>query len=364
MSYPARSKEHLILDQDSHQPGGSDPMARPTVSDVARRAGVSRGTVSKALNDTGQLSPETRHRVQVAAAELGFEPNPQARSLTSGRTFTVGLLTSDSIGRFSIPMLQGVEDALGADSISVLLCDARGDIERERKYVRTLLTQRVDGIIVTAKKTDVRSSIGSLPVPVVYAYAQSDQPQDRAVLPDDVEAGRLAIGHLVAGGRRRVAYVTGPATALAVRHREEGARAALEQAGLGLPAAAVRYGEWSEEWGRGAGASLTAAGVGTGGTDAVFCGSDQIGRGVADGLRDLGVMVPDDVALVGVDNWRPMAASCRPPLTTVDLRLEEIGRVAAQELLARIAGGTSSGARLLPGRLIVRESSRPRSARA
>jgi LacI family transcriptional regulator len=354
MSYPARSKEHLILDQDSHQPGGSDPMARPTVSDVARRAGVSRGTVSTALNDTGQLSPETRHRVQVAAAELGFEPNPQARSLTSGRTFTVGLLTSDSIGRFSIPMLQGVEDALGADSISVLLCDARGDIERERKYVRTLLTQRVDGIIVTAKKTDVRSSIGSLPVPVVYAYAQSDQPQDRAVLPDDVEAGRLAIGHLVAGGRRRVAYVTGPATALAVRHREEGARAALEQAGLGLPAAAVRYGEWSEEWGRAAGAPRTP----------VFCGSDQIGRGVADGLRDLGVMVPDDVALVGVDNWRPMAASCRPPLTTVDLRLEEIGRVAAQELLARIAGGTSSGARLLPGRLIVRESSRPRSARA
>ena len=82
-------------------------MGRPTVSDVARRAGVSRGTVSKALNDTGQLSPETRHRVQAAAAELGFEPNPQARSLTSGRTFTVGLLTSDSIGRFSIPMLQG-----------------------------------------------------------------------------------------------------------------------------------------------------------------------------------------------------------------------------------------------------------------
>ena len=257
-------------------------MARPTVSDVARRAGVSRGTVSKALNDTGQLSPETRHRVRVAAAELGFEPNPQARSLTSGRTFTVGLLTSDSIGRFSIPMLQGVEDALGADSIRVLLCDARGDTERERKYVRTLLTQRVDGIIVTAKKTDVRPGIGSLPVPVVYAYAQSDQPQDRAVLPDDVEAGRLAVGHLVAGGRRRVAYVTGPAAALAVRNREDGARAALEQAGLGLPAAAVRYGEWSEEWGREAAAALTAAGVGAGGIDAVFCGSDQIGRGVAE----------------------------------------------------------------------------------
>ena len=134
------------------------------------------------MNDTGQLRPETRRRVLAAAAELGFVPNPQARSLTSGRTFTVGLLTSDSIGRFSIPVLQGVEDALGAGSISVLLCDARGDAERERKYVRTLLSRRVDGIIVTAKATDVRVSIGSLPVPVVYAYAQSDRSEDRAVI--------------------------------------------------------------------------------------------------------------------------------------------------------------------------------------
>jgi len=318
--------------------------AHPTVLDVAKRAGVSRGTVSKAMNDTGQLRPETRRRVLAAAAELGFEPNLQARSLTSGRTFTVGLLTSDSIGRFSIPILQGVEDALGADSISVFLCDARGDAERERKYVRTLLNRRV------------RPSIGSLPVPVVYAYAQSDRPQDRAVISDDVQAGRLAVEHLLAGGRRRIGYVAGPVRMLAVRQREAGARAALEEAGLELPAALARYGPWSEEWGREAAADLVGE-IRAGAVDAVFCASDEIGRGVADGLRDAGVWVPDDAALVGVDNWRPLATSCRPPLTTVDLQLEQIGRVAAQELLARIAGGTATGARLLPGRLVVRASS-------
>ena len=330
----------------------------PTVLDVAERAGVSRGTVSKALNDTGQLRPETRARVLAAAAELGFEPNLQARSLTSGRTYTVGLLTSDSIGRFSIPILQGVEDALGADSISVFLCDARGDAERERKYVRTLLNRRVDGIIVTARKTDVRPSIGSLPVPVVYAYAQSDRPRDRAVISDDVQAGRLAVRHLLAGGRRRIAYVAGPERMLAVRQREAGARAELEEAGLHLPAALVRYGPWSEEWGRVAATGFTAQ-IRAGAVDAVFCASDEIGRGVADSLRDAGVRVPGDVALVGVDNWRPLATSCRPPLTTVDLQLEQIGRVAAQELLGRIAGGTATGARLLPGRLVVRASSGP-----
>ena len=326
--------------------------AHPTVLDVAKRAGVSRGTVSKAMNDTGQLRPETRRRVLAAAAELGFEPNLQARSLTSGRTFTVGLLTSDSIGRFSIPILQGVEDALGADSISVFLCDARGDAERERKYVRTLLNRRVDGIVMTARKTDVRPSIGSLPVPVVYAYAQSDRPQDRAVISNDV----LAVRHLLAGGRRRIAYIAGPVRMLAVRQRAAGARAALEEAGLKLPAALARYGPWSEEWGREAAAGLIGE-IRAGAVDAVFCASDEIGRGVADGLRDAGVRVPDDAALVGVDNWRPLATSSRPPLTTVDLQLEQIGRVAAQELLARIAGGTATGARLLPGRLVVRASS-------
>ncbi len=331
--------------------------SHPTVLDVARRAGVSRGTVSKAMNDTGQLRPETRRRVLAAAAELGFEPNLQARSLTSGRTFTVGLLTSDSIGRFSIPILQGVEDALGADSISVFLCDARGDAERERRYVRTLLTRRVDGIIVTARKTDVRPSIGSLPIPVVYAYAQSDRPQDRAVISDDAQAGRLATEHLLAEGRSRIAYIGGPVRMLAVRQREAGARAALEEAGLSLPTALTHYGPWSEEWGREA-AVLLKDQIRAGAVDAVFCASDEIGRGAADSLRDHGLRVPDDAALVGVDNWRPLATSCRPPLTTVDLQLEQIGRVAAQELLARIAGGTATGTRLLPARLVVRASTR------
>jgi LacI family transcriptional regulator len=90
----------------------------------------------------------------------------------------------------------------------------------------------------------------------------------------------------------------------------------------------------------------------------VFCASDEIGRGIADGLRDLGIKVPEEVALVGVDNWRPLATSCRPPLTTVDLQLEEVGRVAAEELLTRIAGGSATGVRLLPCRMVVRASSR------
>ena len=112
--------------------------ARVTLASVATRAGVSIGTVSKALSGTGRMRPETRERVVEAAAELGFTPNPAAPSRHSDRTWTVGLITTDGIGRFSSPVLLGAEDALGAGQISVLLADTRGDAIREQHHLRTL----------------------------------------------------------------------------------------------------------------------------------------------------------------------------------------------------------------------------------
>src|SRR5919198_187056 len=176
----------------------------PTIADVAALAGVSIGTVSKALNGRGQLRPETRRRVVAAAEELGFHVNMLARNLSQGRTYTVGVLTTDSFGRFTIPVMLGAEDALGAGQISVLLCDGRGDRIREQHYLRTLLARRVDGIIVTGRTTDPRPSLGrDLPVPVVYARARSDHPDDLSLLHDDEQAARLAIQHLLATGRNR-----------------------------------------------------------------------------------------------------------------------------------------------------------------
>ena len=107
------------------------PTAPPTVRDVAARAGVSPGTVSKALNGTGQLRAATRDRVTAAAEELGFRPNHLAKSLLQGRTYTVGILTTDSFGRFTTPVMVGIEDALGAGRMSTLLCDGRGDPQLE-----------------------------------------------------------------------------------------------------------------------------------------------------------------------------------------------------------------------------------------
>ncbi len=327
-------------------------MRRATIRDVAAAAGVSIGTASKALNGQGKLRPETRERVAEAARQLGFAPNTLAQALLAGRSFTVGLITTDSFGRFSIPVMLGAEDALGVGQISVFMCDTRDDPEREQRYIEMLSARRVDGLIVTGRRIEPRTPVrAAAGIPVVYAMTQPDDGDGAAVLPDDDDGGRTAAEHLLGIGRRRIAHITGPERFLCARLRAQGLTSVLKDAGLDVCGGA-RYGEWSEHWGREAAGQLLADRP-----DAIFCGSDQIARGVADTLRAVGRRIPDDVALVGFDNWGPMTLGALPPLSSVDMCLEQVGRAAAGYLLAAIGGEPAHGPHRLPCRLVVRESS-------
>ena len=336
-------------------------MRRSTIRDVAADAGVSIGTASKALNGQGRLRPETRERVAEAARRLGFAPNPLAQALLAGRTYTVGMITTDSFGRFSIPVMLGAEDALGAGRISVFMCDTRDDPEREHRYLEMLAGRRVDGLIVTGRRIERRPPVDAGPgVPVVYAMSQPDGsggPGGPAVLPDDVGGGAAAAAHLLETGRRHIAHITGPQRFLAARRPARGLRGVLDAAGVPLAAGDVLYGEWSERWGREAAGQLLRRAPAT---DAIFCGSDQIARGVGDGLRGAGRRVPDDIAIVGFDNWEPMVLGADPPLSSVDMCLEDVGRAAAADLMAAIGGEPAQGVRTVPCRLVVRASSAPR----
>ncbi|MEJ5943775.1 LacI family DNA-binding transcriptional regulator [Pseudokineococcus basanitobsidens] len=338
-------------------PQARQPAAAATLRDVARLAGVSVSTASKALNERPHVRASTREAVRAAADQLSFSPNSLAQGLSAQRTGTVGLLTSDLEGRFSIPVLMGAEDAFGSDRVAVLLCDARGDAIREQHHLRALLARRVDGLIVVGARPDVRPSIGRVPVPVVYAYAPSDDPGDLSLVSDNERAGAMAVEHLLASGRRRIGHVTGDPTYGAARDRAAGALAALERAGLELAGGEPFYGAWSEEWGRSAQRALLRA---VPEVDAVFAGSDQVARGVLDALREAGRRVPEDVAVVGFDNWEAIATGSRPSLTTVDLQLQHLGRVAAQRLSAAMSGDARQGVERLPCRLVVRASSAPR----
>jgi LacI family transcriptional regulator len=176
-----------------------------------------------------------------------------------------------------------------------------------------------------------------------------------SVVTDDAGGATLAVEYLLGLGRTRIAHLTGPLHHTSARVRAARTIELLERAGLRLATGRVHYGDWSEAWGRRA-TELVLHGAPD--LDAIFCGNDQIARGAADTLRERGARVPDDIAIVGYDNWDAMALAARPPLTTIDMNLGEIGRVAALRLLAHIgpdargdAGPTTIGCRL-----VVRES--------
>ena len=319
---------------------------RARLEDVAREAGVSMATASKALNGKAHVHPVTRQRVLDAAHRLAFLPSAVARNLAVGRTGTVGLLTNDLEGRFVIPILAGAEDALGAGEISVIVCDARGDAIRERRHLNTLLERRIDGLIVVGgARTEPRPPVGEdLPVPVVYAYAPSQDPADVSLVTDNVQAGRVAAEHLWECGRRRIAYVGGHPSFVASHERGAGAAVALAERGASLVALEPN-GDWTERWGRAATARILLQHPDV---DAFIAASDQLARGVLDILRDQHKRVPEDVAVLGFDNWG---------VIVTNLRLEDLGRTAAHRLFAAISGEpVTAGIEQLPVRLCVRGS--------
>lgn len=324
-----------------------------TLTDVARLAGVSVATASKALNGRRYVSAATRQRVVEAAQALSFHH----RSEAAPQGGTVGLLTSDLEGRFSIPIMMGAEDAFGAGSTSVFLCDARGDPVREQHQLAALLGRRIDGIIVVGARPDPRRSLSvEAGVPVVYAYAPSDDPHDCSITSDNVQAGRLAAQHLIDNGRRAIALITGDPSYGASHDRVRGALATLADAGLELVDGRAHFGTWSEGWGRGAARVVLEAHPEI---DGIICGSDQVARGVMDTVREMGRDIPGDVAIIGHDDWEVLTANARPPLSSIDMNLQQIGRLAAERLFQAIDGHPRHGVELLPCRLVPRGSTTP-----
>lgn len=324
--------------------------AHVTIREVAAEAGVSIATASKALNDTGRMTEETRERVKAVAARLGFRPNGLAKGLLAKRSFTVGLLTNDTYGRFTLPVMQGVSEALVDHGVSTFLCSIEDDPETGRNHVETMLDKRVDGIIASGKRIDrgLPVDLSNLPVPVVHVVSQN-VPGAVVFHPDDAQGAREAVSRLVSLGRKRIVHITGPESFAAVHLRADAFRAV---AGADAPVFAQA---WSEAWGYETIRRLWASPATR--PDGVFCGNDQIARGVVDGLRELGASVPEDVSVIGFDNWEIFATQTRPPLTTIDMNLKELGRQAGLTVLAMAERKpVASGLRKLPCTLVVRQS--------
>ncbi|MFN4156238.1 MAG: LacI family DNA-binding transcriptional regulator [Paracoccaceae bacterium] len=330
---------------------------RVTIRDVALHSGVSVATASRALNDEGRMAPETRKRVQDSAKALGYRPNSIARGLVQKRSFTLGLLTNDTYGRFTLPVAAGLSSAMVDRGVSVLLAPYNDDPELARHNLEALEDKRVDGLVLAGKRIDRAPLTGlyKTTIPTVHVMAACG-PDGIGFVPDDEGGARIATRHLLDLGRHSIAHITGPEAFSAARIRAQSWRQTLKDNGA-IPWGDAIFGAWSEQHGYDLARQLFGPGRAAKTPDAIFCGNDQIARGVIDGLTSLGVRVPEDVAIVGFDNWEIFAEATRPPLTTIDMGLVELGRRAGLCLLDMIEGkAVASGLTHTPTKLVVRQS--------
>jgi LacI family transcriptional regulator len=342
----------MDVEEVASRPSTGRTARHVTLTEVAAQAGVSLATASKALNGRSDVNERTRAKVRKVAGELGFTPNALARGLMDGRTHTVGIVTDDLTGRFVPQIMNGAEVALGLESSTVLLANSTGDPDQEERQVRALLSRRVDGLLIVHEFMTTRPPIRQAgQVPTVYVFGMSERDEDVSVIPDVVHGGRLATEHLIDLGRREIFHLGGPQGEYSADHRAEGSRQVLREAGLPHSEDRIRFGEWHERWGWNAVGDLLAAGDRL---DGIVAGNDQIARGAIDRLQAAGKRIPEDVAVVGYDNWDVLARDGRTPITSVDMRLDRLGTVAVKRLYEEATAG--SRLQLVPGELVVRDS--------
>jgi LacI family transcriptional regulator len=331
--------------------------ANVTIQDVARLAGVSKGTASKALNNQNYVSEETRQRVLDAARKLSFSPNHVAQSLKRKRTLTIGLITDDLEGLFTTSMLRGVEEAVSSKNFNVILCNSFGDASREKAHLEMLLTRQIDGIILlSGYRVHERGgpALELNEIPVVYLYQYTQVIAAPCVIPDDFGGAALGTRHLINLGRRRIAFINGPTHYEATHQRLDGYQQELESAGIHFdPSLVVTSRKWHQNYGYDAALRLMTTSQPP---DAIFCASDSLAMGALDALHELRYDIPQDISVVGFDN-RPHSAHQRPPLTSVALPFHEMGRLAGELLIESILNGTHDNTLYrIPCHLVQRQS--------
>lgn len=331
-----------------------------SVVDVARRAGVSLGTVSNVLNRPERVSPATRERVLLAVEELGFVRNEAARQLRAGRSRTIGLIVLDVANPFFTDLAAGVETTAARAGLSLVLCNSGDDQVRENHYLNLLQEQRSYGILITpvAGKNSRIGEIRRHGTPIVFVDRGSSRRQC-AVSVDDVIGGELAVGHLLKIGHRRIAFVGGPLTTKQVADRLAGARSAARIAGLdeGL-IGLVETPSLTFAGGRDAGERIVKMAARTRPT-AVFCANDLVALGVLQEMTRRHLNVPGDLAIVGYDDI-DFAAAAAVPLTSVAQPRAQLGQAAADLLIDEVGSPQTHQHRqvVFEPDLVIRESTK------
>ncbi|MGN6321040.1 MAG: LacI family DNA-binding transcriptional regulator [Dyella sp.] len=325
-----------------------------TIKDVAREANVSVASVSRVLNGLGGVTPETQKIVREVASRLNYIPDNAARSLITGRTHTIGAVLPDLYGEFFSELIRGIDLAARARGLHLLVSSSHDGVADAAAAVRAM-RGRVDGMLIFSEYVDAAFLQENLPEKLPAVLLDSPVKSTRyPVLNIDNRAGAVAmVRHLVEAGHQQVAFISGPKTNFDAQQREKGYRAAMTKHAPGVPLIIVD-GDFTEESGYRAGRELLTKKPRP---QAVFAANDMMAVGCLIALAESGLRVPDDIALAGFDDV-PIARYVTPQLTTVRVRIADLGRAAFTRLIAELEtpGAFPARSEVLPCEIVVRAS--------
>jgi LacI family transcriptional regulator len=329
-----------------------------TMNDVARQANVSIATVSHVINGTRFVSAERVERVQLAMSELGYTPDATARSLRIGRTDTIGLVVPDNSNPFFAALARWIEEAGFESGYTTVLANSNERPDREHRYVSTLVSKRVDGLILSPSRGDhgtLTRLLQSANIPVVVVDRDAALPNADVVLYDNEGGSIEATRYLLELGHTRIGCVAGPSDASSATDRANGFRKAIAEAGL--PEQPVVEADFHFTGGREATGRLLDRGADV---TALFAANDLMAAGALRELQGRGLRVPEDVSVIGFDD-SPLALTTHPPLTTVRQPPEEMGRAMVELLLGQLERPEAAQpeTRVLETSLVERGSTRP-----
>ncbi len=330
-------------------------MRRITMADVAERAGVSKATVSHVINETRFVEDATKSRVREAIDALGYRPNVAARSLTTQRTRIIGLIISDVTNTFFGELTRGIEDALFANGYSLMLCNTNEVLEREEYYIDILLRQGVDGIIAAAASQDwdALNEAAKLKIPIVMLDRTFENADSPYVGVNNSQGAYLGARHLIERGYREIGILSGFQRLSTMRERLAGFEQALAEAKLPLRANWRIDSPLTIDYGKCAMQQLMGQ---VERPDAVFISNNLLSLGALMGLREMELVCPDDIAIVGFDD-HPWAQVSDPPLTVVRQPTYAIGETAAQKVLQALNDGDGEvSSAMFDCQLVMRQS--------
>jgi LacI family transcriptional regulator len=332
-----------------------NPGKAASIYDVARESGVSVFTVSAVVNKKAHVGKRLRERVEAAIRKLNYRPNLIARSLAKRRTHTIGMIVPDIGNPFFPLVVRGAEDAAQKHGYNLLLCNSDDILDKEERAVELLLSQRVDGILLTKAAEDfrpsVRQMIKEVNIPFVLVMRTYPKLTNDAVITDDYHGAYEAVCHLARAGRRRIGLISGPLKISNAKERWQGFHDALKSEGLSYDPKLVIEGDYRIESGFRAGHTLLSYRP-----DGVYVANHLMTIGLLKAAEEMGMSCPEDFGLVSFDDY-PWLGIFRPRLTTVELPKHQLGSEAAELLIQRIGGDTSKAVvRKLQPELRVRES--------